>query len=54
MLEHGFKRLEANHCVYIKRYGQEEYIILFLYLDDMLVIGNDKNMINKIKKALNN
>ena len=31
MLEHGFKRLEDDHCVYIKRYDQERFII-FLYM----------------------
>jgi len=50
MLEHGFKILKVDHCVYIKRYGQENYIILLLYVDDMLVIGHDKNMINKLRK----
>jgi hypothetical protein len=52
MLEHGFKILGVDHCVYIKRYGQEKYIILLLYVDDMLVIGHDKNMISKLKKYL--
>jgi len=52
MLEHGFKRLEVDHCVYIKRYIQEKYIILLLHVDDMLVVGHDKNMINKLKKDL--
>ena len=52
MLEHCFKRLEVDHCVYIKRYGHEKYIILLLHVDDMLVIGHNKNMINKLKKDL--
>jgi hypothetical protein len=52
MLEHGFRRLEIDHCVYIKRYRQEMYIILFLNVDDMLVIGHDKNLIDKLKKDL--
>ena len=52
MLEHGFRRLEANHCVYIKRYGQERFIILLLYVDGMLVVGHDKSMINRLKKDL--
>jgi len=30
MLEHGFQRLEVDHCVYIKRYDQGKYIILLL------------------------
>jgi len=50
MLEHGFQRLEADHCVYIKRYDQGKYIILLLYVDDMLIVGHDKNKINRLKK----
>ena len=52
MLEHGFHRLEADHCVYIKRYDKGKYLILLLYVDDMLIVGHDKNMINRLKKDL--
>ena len=54
MLEHGFHRLEADHCVYIKRYDQGKYLILLLYVDDMFIVGHDKNMINMLKKDLGN
>ena len=50
MLEHGFYKLEVDHCVSIKRYDQGKYIILLLYVDDMLIVGLDKNMINRLKK----
>ena len=52
MLEPSFRRLEADHYVYIKRYDQERFIILLLYVDDMLVVGHDKSMINRLKKDL--
>ena len=52
MLEHGFRRLEVDHCVYIKMYDQERFIILLLYVDDMLVVGHDKSMVNMLKKDL--
>ena len=52
MLEHSFQRLEADHFVYIKRYDQGKYIILLLYVDDMLIVGHDKNKINRLKKDL--
>ena len=52
MLEHGFQRLEADHYVYIKRYDQGQYIILLLYVDDMLIVGHDKNKINRLNKDL--
>ena len=44
--------MEADHCVYIKRYDQGKYIILLLYVDDMLIVGHDKNKINRLKKDL--
>eukprot|EP00253_Pinus_taeda_P004062 PITA_04062 len=52
MLEHGFQRLEADHCFYIKRYDQGKFIILLLYVDDMWIVGHDKNKINRLKKYL--
>ena len=52
MLEHGFHSLEVDHCVYIKSYDQGKYLILLLYVDDMLIFGHDKNMINRLKKDL--
>ena len=47
-----WNRLEADHYVYIKRYNQERFIILLLYVDDMLVVGHDKSMVNMLKKDL--
>ena len=54
MLDHGFHGLEADRCVYIKRYDQGKYLIFLLYVDDMLIVGHDKNMINRLKKHLGN
>jgi hypothetical protein len=36
MFVHGFKRLNVNHCVYIKRDENDNFIVLLLYVDDML------------------
>ena len=52
MLEHDFKMLESDHCVYIKKDDQGKYNILLLYVDDMLIVGHDKNMISQLKKEL--
>lgn len=46
MSDHGFKILESDHCVYIKRYDQEKYIILLLFA------RKDKDMIDRLKKYL--
>jgi hypothetical protein len=54
MLDHGFKRLNEDHCVYIKRDKNDNFIVLLLYVDDMLIVGKDKLMINRLKEELNN
>ena len=47
----GFKRCEANHCYYVK-FSNNSYIILLLYVDDMLIIGSSIEEINNLKKQL--
>jgi hypothetical protein len=41
MLGLGFTRIKEDHCVYFKLVG-DHLIYLVLYVDDMLLIGNDK------------
>ncbi|KAJ8492114.1 hypothetical protein OPV22_013835 [Ensete ventricosum] len=51
MIENEYKRIALDHCVYIKRFG-ENFIILLLYVDDMLILGKDMSMIYRLKKDL--
>ena len=39
----GFTRSKADHCVYFKLIG-DHVIYLVLYVDDMLLVGNDKKL----------
>ena len=44
----GFTRSKADYCVYFKLIG--DYVIyLVLYVDDMLLVGNDKEIIKDLK-----
>ncbi|XP_027351457.1 uncharacterized WD repeat-containing protein C2A9.03-like [Abrus precatorius] len=52
MTEHSFKKTTGDHCVFIRRYEDETFLILFLYVDDMLIIGHDKTKIASLKNAL--
>ena len=52
MLEKGFKTSECDKCVYIKQ-NKEGYILLCLYVDDMLIIGSNDKMIKSTKDMLN-
>jgi len=47
----GFTRSKADHCVYLKSIG--DHVIYFvLYVDDMLLIGNNKENIQDLKTQL--
>ena len=41
-----------SHCVYFKRLDNQRYIILLLYVDDMLVVGSNMQDINVLKIKL--
>ena len=50
----GFEWIHSDARVYVlrRRGGNQTEIILILYVDDLLLMGNDLSMINKIKKKL--
>ena len=52
MTEQGYDRCHSNHCVYFKRLDNEIYIILLLYVDDMLIAGSNMHNINVLKRKL--
>ena len=41
MSEQGYTRCHSDHCVYLKKQNDGSYIILLLYVDDMLVAGSN-------------
>ena len=52
MIEQGYDRCHSDHCVYLKRLDNGIYIILLLYVDDMLVVGSSMQDINVLKIKL--
>jgi hypothetical protein len=54
MTEQGYSRCHFDHCVYFKRIQNGSYIILLLYVVDMLVIGSNMQDINVLKNKLSN
>jgi hypothetical protein len=54
MTEQGYSRCHFDHCVYFKRLENGRYIILLLYVDDILVVGSNMQNINVLKKKLAN
>ena len=51
MSSSGFTRCQVDHCCYIKKFNNS-FIILLLYVDDMLITGSDMQEINNLKREL--
>eukprot|EP00253_Pinus_taeda_P007325 PITA_07325 len=51
LLESGFSRCHSDNTVYTKKEGKS-LIILVLYVDDLILIGSDPNLINHVKSRL--
>ena len=39
MMNHGYQKKVADHCVYIRKFLDDKLIILLLYANDMLIVG---------------
>ena len=52
MMSQEYKRTFADPCVYVRRFHDDKFIILLLYVDDMLIVGQDVDMIQKLKREL--
>ena len=52
MISQGFKINECEKCVYVKD-TEHGYVIVYLYVDDMLIVGSDGKMIISTKNMLN-
>lgn len=51
MSKTGYKKCAMDQCCYLKYFGPS-YIILLLYVDDMLVAGSNMDEINRLKTQL--
>eukprot|EP00253_Pinus_taeda_P015756 PITA_15756 len=51
LLDTGFSRCPSDNIVYTKKVGKY-LIILVLYVDDLILTGNDPNLINHVNSSL--
>ena len=52
MVGHEYTRTNADHCVYVRKFPNGKFVILLLYVDDMLIVGQDAGVIGNLKKDL--
>ncbi|XP_027181818.1 uncharacterized protein LOC113780204 [Coffea eugenioides] len=47
MIDHGCHRTTFDHCVYVKNFSNGDFVILLLYVDDILIVGRDTIKIDR-------
>ena len=52
MMGHGYTKTNVDHYMYVKKLLDGKFLILLLYVDDMLIVGQDASMIGDLKKDL--
>ena len=52
MTENNFIRCESDPCVYYKKFPDGSFILLLLYVDDMLVTGSSMKLILELKEKM--
>jgi hypothetical protein len=52
MVEHGYDKTTSDHCVFVNKFSDGEFIILLLYVNDMLIVGRDTSKIDRLKEEL--
>ena len=53
MTDQGYHKTQTDHCVFVKKFEGGDFLILLLYVNDMLIVGQDQTKIRMLKKALN-
>ena len=39
MENHSFSKTMYDHCIFLKRFDDSDFIIFLLYMNDMLIVG---------------
>ena len=52
VLSYGFQINNIDKCVYVKQFDDSEYVILCLYVEDILIFGSNMQFINDVKSFL--
>lgn len=52
MGEQAYKKTTYDHCVFMKKFSENNFIILLLYVDDMLIVDQHASRIEKLKQDL--
>lgn len=54
MVQQGHKKSASDHCVFVQNFSDNDFVIVLLYVDDMLIVGYNSSRIVSLKKELSN
>ena len=52
MGEQGYRKTTFAHCVFVQKFSDDDFVILLLYVDDILIVGRNVPRIDNLKKQL--
>lgn len=52
MIQQGYKKTTFDHCIFVQEFSNDDFIILLLHVDDMLIVGHNLSRINRLKEEL--
>ena len=47
MCEQGYRKTTSDHCVFVRKVSNDDFFILLLYVDDMLIVGKNVSRIDR-------
>ena len=52
MCKQGYRKTTSDHYVFVRNFYDDDFIIMLLYFYDMLIVGKNVSMIDRLKKQL--
>ena len=52
MANHSYMKINSDHCVFLQKFSNDNFIILLLYVDVILIIGRNIIKIKDLKKEM--
>jgi hypothetical protein len=52
MKEQDYRKTTSDHCVLVQKFPDGDFIILLLYVDNMLIVSMNSSGIDRLKKQL--
>ena len=51
-VDNDFHKTHVDHCVFVKNFSDGDFLILLLYVNDILIVDHDFNKIANLKACL--